>query len=117
MTPDALIAKLRAARESTVELEAGKAVRIRRPLEVEFADFGRGGLPPVELVCRHVVGWDGITEADLIGAAGSNDAAPFSPALWSEVARDRSAWVLVVYQALIDAINAHAQALEADAKN
>ncbi len=120
-----LINKLRAARQSWVDLEPGKRVQIIRPAETELGEFlhyGQAGelqaVADVPQCKRFVTGWDGITEADLLGAAiGSSDALPFTVDLWAEVVGDRSDWCRVVSEALVKAITDHVKSRDEATKN
>ena len=108
--------KLRAQREGRVEVMPGKWVRFLRPPEIDFVRL-RGGVL-AEHVCEYVTGWDGITEADVLGAGiGASDPAEFSPELWAEYARDRVDVVGKVAQAIADAITLHLEQRSAAAKN
>jgi hypothetical protein len=109
-----LITQLRAQRQTWVDLAPGKRVQIIRPAESEIGDFFRVTNGDRSMVCgldqvaKFVTGWDGITEADLLGAAvGASDAVPFDAALWAEVVADRSDWLKLVAAALLDAIVRH----------
>lgn len=116
MTPEQLIAKLLAQRESWVEVEPGRRVKVRRPDESEQADF-RGGMS-VELMLRHVVGWEGFTEADILGAGvGASDAVAFDTALFATLARDHMAWFEPISVEIATRIAEHWKAREATAKN
>lgn len=131
MTPaERLIAAMRAQRLSWVVLEpakdgrAEKRVQITRPPENDVAAFVSKtdeGLFTLEAsaehVTRYVTGWDGITEADLIGPAGSSDAAEFHPDLWRIVVEDRLEWMRTIARALLDAILEHRAAKLEDEKN
>ena len=131
MTPaERLISAMRAQRLSWVVLEpakdgrAEKRVQITRPPENDVAAFVSQtpeGLFTLEAsaehVTKYVTGWDGITEADLIGPAGSSDPAAFAPALWSVVVADKLAWLQAVATAILEAIVKHREALDADTKN
>lgn len=131
MTPaERLIAQMRTQRQSWVEVapapEGGvaKRVKITRPPENEVSSFvtstadGRFTLSATaDHVSRYVVGWDGITEADLVGAAGGSDPAPFNADLWRLVVEDRLDWMRAIAQALLDAILAHRAARTEDEKN
>lgn len=112
----ALLDKLRAQRESSAEVEPGKAFTVRRPLAAHMHKL-RAGVTP-ELVCEHVTGWTGITEADLLGAAvGASDPAPFAPELAAEVLCDRPEWLQEVTRKLVEMVNAWFQQREAITKN
>jgi len=85
-----LIAQLRAARLSWFAIEGtGQRVQILRPTEVEMiTERGRTAL---EAATAQVVGWDGFTEADLLGPElGSDQVADFDPALWAAYVADRA---------------------------
>lgn len=113
---DDLIKRLLALRESLVEVEPGKRVRIRRPAEAQVPAFAAA--TPIERVRDNVVGWEGITEADILGPALGGDAeVSFDAALWGEIVSDRIVWLKIVHEALIEAINAHGVQGEAAAKN
>ena len=117
------IARLRAARQSWVELEPGKRVQILRPAEAELQDFyTRPEQTEIDraLLCarKYVTGWEGVTEADLLGAAiAAPDPVPFDADLWAEVVKDRMDWLGVVSQALLAAIRLHEETKAAAAKN
>jgi hypothetical protein len=103
---------LRAQREGRVEVEPGKFVRFLRPAETEFVRV-IGGVT-ADHVCEYVCGWDGFSEADLLGA---NEPATFSADAWAEYARDRVEVVSKVAQAIADAITLHLQQRSAAGKN
>lgn len=116
MSPEQLIAKMDEQRTRWVSLPDGKRVQFRRPLETDMGAF-TGGVS-VDHLCTHVCGWDGFTEADLLGTGiGASDPAPFSSALWARVVRDRIAYVQPVATAMVQAITEHLAAMEASAKN
>lgn len=131
MTPaERLIQQMRDQRKRWITLEEGrggaapKRVQIIRPPETDLADFLLdlgGGQHTLQAELRHVekyvVGWDGFTEADLVGPAGSSDAAPFAPELWREAVTDRLTWMRKIAQALLDMILEHRAAREDTAKN
>lgn len=130
-----LIAQMRDQRKSWVELEPAtatapaKRVQIIRPAESDLAGMiapagdadavAAGVTLRVDMaeVKRYAVGWEGITEADLVGAAGSGDAIDFSADLWAEVVADRVAWKVKVARAILAAIAAHRLYATADAGN
>lgn len=98
-----------------VDLEPGKRLQLTRPHE---ADWRRFSASSVELVASYVVGWDGITDADLRGAAiGTGDPMPFDADLCLDVLRDSTDWASAAQDGLIRAINAHAIAKAETAKN
>lgn len=111
-----LVARILAKREHWVDLEPGKRVRIRRPAESAIGGL-RGGMT-VEQIAATAVGWDGFTEADLVGASqGSNSVVAFDADLWATVLADRMDWAGIVAEKLVESITAHLEAREAARKN
>lgn len=121
-----LLAKLRAQRTREIDVAPDKVIKYLRPPENDMSDFLKAGKDPdqrvwkVELshVCKYVVGWSGITEADLLGESiGSADEVPFDAELWAEVVGDRIEWRTVVADAILDSIVTHITSKEDVAKN
>lgn len=99
-----LLDKMRAQRESTVEVEPGKTLTIRRPLAAQMNTL-RNGVTP-ELIAGHVTGWGNVTEADLLGSAvGSSDPAPFTAELVAEVLADKPEWLSKAADKLVEVVN------------
>lgn len=114
--PAALIARLHEQRRRWVDLPGGARVRFLRPAETEFARFRLG--VTVEHVCEYVDGWEGVSEATLLGASvGASDPLPFTSDLWSTVVRDRMEWVPPVARAIAQSISDHLAAKDATEKN
>lgn len=112
-----LLTQLRAQRSGKVEVLPGKYLLVRRPLEATDMPRFRGRID-VDLVLEHVTGWENITEADLLGASvGAGSPAEFTPELAAEVLGDRSEWVRLACDWLVDAIKAHLAKREAAEKN
>ena len=112
----ALVAKLLAQREAWVELESGKRVRIRRPAEAQLHKY-RGGLT-AELLAGLAVGWEGFTEADILGPAlGASDPLPFAPDLWATLLEDRVDWLQRVAEGMSTAVQQHVAARGLAEKN
>jgi hypothetical protein len=112
MNAASLIARMREQRERWVEVAPGKRVKIRRPAEAEYGRFARiheaSVVQMLEHVRQYVVGWEGITEADLIGTAvGSEEPVAFTAELWAELISDRVAWVQPIMDKLVEIMNAH----------
>lgn len=111
-----LLALIRQQRQQWLELQPGLRVRFSRPPEADMGALAAG--VTVEHVCRYVDGWEGFTEATLLGAAvGSSDPLDFSAALWAEYVRDRARYIAVVAEAIAAAVQAHLAQSEAAAKN
>lgn len=118
MDAAALIARLQEQRRQWVELApGGPRVRFLRPLETDFGGFRLG--VTVDHVCEYVDGWEGITEAVILGSAqGSADVpVPFAPDLWAALLRDRMDWVAPVARAIAEAISAHLKAKDTASGN
>jgi hypothetical protein len=129
MNAQALIDKIRAAREVWLELESAVAsvdgvapgrpalrVKVRRPAEADTLAFARGTF--ADGAARVVVGWEGFSEATLFGAAvGSGDPLPFDADLWAEIVRDRTEWIVKVTERATQLVKEHAEARQSHAKN
>lgn len=84
-----LIASLRNARLSWFEVTPGKRLQIIRPTEVEMVT-GRYRTP-VQILAEQVVGWEGFTEADILGPTiGSDSPAAFDPELFAAWVSDKA---------------------------
>lgn len=113
----ALIQRLLESRESWVELGPGLRVKVRRPAEGELHAYLRERAT-VDAHLRCVVGWEGFSQATLLGPdVGSSDPLDFDPELWLLAARDRVEWIKAVAEGVAAAIEAHAKQREAVAKN
>jgi hypothetical protein len=129
MDHQTLIDKILAKREEWVELESaqpgdgadspGKAalrVKVRRPPESDLPRY-RAGFNARDVV-ECCVGWDGFTEADLLGSGvGASSPVPFAPELWEVVCLDRTPWITKVANKLVDLTTAHLVARKEAAKN
>lgn len=115
MKAEALIARLRAAREFKVEVEPGKFLKVRRPTE---AHMGRYRLVDAAAAASCVVGWHDITEADVLGpTVGAADKIDFDDDLVLELLLDRGTWAEKVAKAVADAIRRHIDAKGLAEKN
>jgi hypothetical protein len=116
MDAQALIKKLHKQRERRVELSEGVSVIVRRPPEADIPSLRFG--VTLDHLRRYVVGWEGFTEATVLGAAiGANEPVEFDAELWAEIVADRQDWILKVSNELIGAMNAHYEQKLAAAKN
>jgi hypothetical protein len=99
-----------------VALGGGLRLRYHRPPEVDMPAFA-GGVT-LEHAVRYACGWEGFTEATLLGpAVGSADPVPFAAELWDAWLRDNSQHLPAVTKALADSITAHLAARGDVAKN
>lgn len=116
MDASKLIAKALEQREAWVDLGEGKRIKLRRPPAAEMFAFGRATTPGLFL--RTAVGWEGFTEADVLGAAvGSDSAIAFDVELWVVLALDKIEWIAKVSEALVESIKTFLETQDATAKN
>lgn len=107
-----LIAKIRAARETSVTVD-GRRYTVRRPTDAEALELaGVGGL---ELVRRFVTGWD-LREIDLI-PGGSPEPVEFDPLLWEVWIQDQPHLWAPLTEAILQAYQEHNRARDDAAKN
>lgn len=110
-----LHARLLAGREASVSLPNGKTVRVRRPPEVEIPRLLLEGELADLLACA--VGWQGFTEADVLGPAAGSAPVEFDLVLWQELAKDHTAWCRAVADKVKAMCAEHIQAREAASGN
>lgn len=89
---------------------------IRRPRKYDLAEMHESKASTYDMACRFVVGWKGVTEADLVPAGGS-DAVAFDSSIWEEWLADRPDFWEPIRTALMQSIVDHSEQLEADEKN
>jgi hypothetical protein len=116
MDAAALIARMEEQRSTWVPLPGGQRVRLRRPNEVDFHRFVGGvGIEPI---VEYANGWEGFTEATLLGdAVGASDAVPFDRGLWGVWVRDHIDAAKVCVDAMVKMVTDHLAAKDASAKN
>jgi hypothetical protein len=122
-----LLEQMRAQRKRWVQLGGVRKVQYRVPTQLEVIkhfikpkDDGEGVqlAADYEQVKQFVCGWDGFTEADLLGAANAPaDAVAFDSQLWDLYVSDHLEDVRTVAAALLQSIADWQKASEADAKN
>lgn len=113
--PATLHARLLAGREASVSLPNGKTVRVRRPPEVEIPRLLLEGDVADFLAC--VVGWQGFTEADVLGPEAGTAPVEFDPALWLDLAKDHTDWCRAVADRVKAMCAEHIQKREAASGN
>lgn len=109
-----IVEQLLAQRKRWLDIAPGQRVQIIRPPETDigglFVGSGKQRTMVMDLaqVIKYTVGWDGVTEASLLGAAiGASDPVPFSSDVWAVVVADRTDWVQTISAALLTDVLAH----------
>lgn len=111
-----LIDRIRSGREFSVELEQGKTLRMRRPLAAHMGRF-RGGLT-LQLLAEYAVGWDGVTEADVLPpGVGGDSKAEFSSDIVFDVLGDKPEWYERAAKRIAEELQAFLDRQAATAKN
>lgn len=108
-----LAEKIRKAREQVVEA-GGYRFTVRRPTDVEMMDMH--GTGSVARMFQFVIGWEGVNEIDVV-PGGDPVPLKFSEAVRDEWLADRMDIMVVLVDILTKAYKAHAEQLEAAAKN
>ena len=93
--------KIRKAREFSRTIE-GWSLRLRRPTDVEAATILRGDPDTLLVATTFVIGWEGVTEADLVNS-GASDPVEFDADAWREIVSDRPELWAPISQEVIDA--------------
>lgn len=100
--------KIRRARETVVEIGKFKFT-IRRPTEVEMIDFSRDPRPRDLL--RHVIGWEGVSEIDLVPGGDPHPLAFDAEALIEWITDNAEMFGRLV-DAIVDLFHKHRQSLD-----
>lgn len=107
--------KIRAARQIEIKV-GGITFTGRRATNEEFSDYYRNDVSLAEVARRHINGWAGVKESDLI-PGGSDDGVKFERDLFNEVIADQQDWWMPIYQEIIrDAIERAEQKAESKKK-
>lgn len=127
MTTDTLKAQILKRRERWVDLGEGRRVKFLRPGETEFHKYLKPveGQPDqrtwsieIEHVEKLVTGWEGFTEATLLGPeVGSDVPVEFDPSLWAIVVIDNAEWSQKVGREILDSIVTYILERDKTAKN
>ena len=107
--------RMRKAREFSREI-GGFNLVLRRPTDEEAATVFRDQVSPIHVAKQFVVGWDGVTEAQLV-RSGGEDRVPFDAELWAEVVVDRPDLWEPITLAITEAWSNHNDGREQRAKN
>ena len=108
-----LIAQIKKARQRRVEV-GGFTFIVRRPTDTEFVAHYE--LRIYEIAQEYVVGWEGVTEADIVNGGGE-DAVPFDADLWREWCADRPDLWEAIFTAVLQAYEQHVEQRQAAVKN
>lgn len=105
--------KIRKAREIRVPV-GGYTFTVRRPTDVEIIEL-RGTIPITRLL-PYIIGWEGVTEGDIIPGGDPHPLA-FDAEACAEWLSDRPDLLGPLVEAIMDAYRQHVQRLEEAAKN
>jgi hypothetical protein len=107
--------KLRKQRE--VKVKVGKWTFIAlRPTDVEAIEVHRAGSDFSTIAARFVIGWQGVTEDDLVGG-GVKDEVAFDKETWDEWCANRSDFWTPISEAILAAYTTHREDMETAPKN
>lgn len=107
--------KLRKRRE--VKIKVGKFTFLAlRPTDVEAVEIHRKDMQFSEIAARFVIGWEAVTEDDLIGG-GVKDEVAFDRDSWEEWCANRADFWTPISEALLAAYSKHREEQEAAPKN
>jgi hypothetical protein len=100
-----IAARMRKNRELKVTI--GKfTFTCRRPTDVEAAAIYRNNESYAEVTRQFVIGWDNVTEDDLVGG-GTQTLVPFERDAWNEWCPDHPEFWPVIANAILDAYKLH----------
>ena len=108
---------MRKAREIKAEID-GHTFFARRPTDAEASQLFQDGLHGnrVHVSRVFVVGWEGVTEADVVPSGGSSPV-PFDKAVWREWCDDSPDFWEPIYTAVMEAYELHCNKRKDAAKN
>ena len=110
-----LLDRIRKGRESTLAIDK-HTVTIIRPTVEQMVALKADGYSHLDLAKHFVVGWAGVTEADII-PAGASEALPFEADVWREWLADHPEWWSPIGMAVVEAFNSYSEYREDAAKN
>ena len=110
-----LIARLRKQREFRVTVGRHTFIGLR-PTDVEALALHRASAEPSDIAVQRIVGWEKVTEDDIVGGGGT-DPIPFAADLWAAWCADRPDFWGPIADAALEAYRLHAESLDAAAKN
>ena len=103
----------RLRRQREVKVTIGKwTFTALRPTDVEALELHQNNRTFDVLASRFVVGWQGVTEDDLIGG-GVQEEVPFDLDAWQEWCANRTDFWEPIAKAILDAYTKHREVLDA----
>lgn len=112
----ALAARLRRARQFTVDFE-GKKFHVRRPTDLEIGKLGLANARTGDLTLRFVDDWENVRVCDLIPGDPDQTPVDFDQELWEEFAADQPELMKEVGTKIMEAYLKHAKVEEDSTKN
>ena len=105
------LARFQKGRESMIV--AGRySFTVRRPTQLEVVRLmADGGNVSIETACRHVVGWGGVQESDLL-PGGDPEPVEFDGDLFAAWIADQPDLWGVIVKGVVDAVRQHEEAVE-----
>lgn len=112
-----IITRLRKAREVRITCGAFTFIAIR-PTDLDMvAVMALGGDEQIRRCLDFVIGWDGVSENDIVDGGGATEPIPFTVDMWRAWSADRMEFWNPISEELFDAYNKHLAANGNAAKN
>ena len=112
---DTLLSGMRKARESSIKIDRF-TFTIRRPTDMDALGMNYSNpREAMEGITKFVVGWDGVTEMDLV-PGGTGEAVMFHPALFAEWIQDQPDMWSNLTDKVLELYNAHTEKREKKGK-
>lgn len=109
-----LLRRMRKSREFTVDIGKFKFT-VLRPTNTDMYEAGQTGMTPIEFARKFVVGWSGVTEADVV-PQGTTDTLEFDADVWSAWLDDHPEFWGPIGDGIIAAFQKHKDRQEAAEK-
>lgn len=116
MDASVILRKMDKAAQGVVRI--GKfSFTVQRPTKYEMAKLsGEDGASFFDLASRFVVGWDGVTESDLMPSGGES-VVSFDRAVWRRWLEDREDFWQPISKAVMESFTRHSEQTQDDEKN
>lgn len=96
------------------QLGEGRRVRLRRPDQFNWSELKEGGAKTLDFVVSAAVGWEGVTDADLLGPEFGADApAAFDVEAWRLLVSDDVEMLSHCFAKMLEVVNAHWEKVKA----